>query len=725
MTWHTFTRTALILFFTASFAATANAQSAFYTFTSGTFGDGFNWPASPTGILDGDTFITPDESINIENFTGNNTFFDSQYQAAGNSSAISGDAWWGNPDTNTFPQVGVSFINSFNGTADTISFDFSWAIAGQDADTFVDIDFDDGQGNFTIESYSLFDIFNAGGAFGGFNGASGTIDIDVQDLFDEVTGDPLQGIESMMIDLSNIAGFGATGEFAIDNLQIDGGTGGPGGNGEVFPSVNQGQFDITGSTNGTSVLRGTGTAGIGLEVTNASGVDTTFSVQLQPGGGLSAGTLVSGDTILDGESLFTPNIATVDRSLPAGDYTSQVVTINDGDPLDPDNTSSLSIDLLDAPLLSGTAGTVDVSAGQDATLSNAAGPFRASVKFDPGTTTTTGPFTLVSDFDDVRVLPGGSASATLGFNRFGQLSGTRTGTLSTSLTMTHYIINAQVDFESLLGFAEPVPDQTWNLTYLNVDATADNANISTGFSYFHILGVNTFDVAATLIDGTSSKNQNVGMQIVPNPDPTSADLIGDAVDLIFGGGAGDQYALQLTYEELALPVGATESELQLLVYNTVLGDWEPAVDGNTAGTPTFFNGSYADYLAGPGGGLFDAGDLGAYGLDTLNNQVWAVLDHASLFGVGVLTTALVGDLDGDGFVGINDLNIVLGNWNQNVPPANPSADPSGDGFVGIEDLNTVLGNWNVGTPPGATTNIPEPGALTLLGLGGAALFRRR
>ncbi len=60
---------------------------------------------------------------------------------------------------------------------------------------------------------------------------------------------------------------------------------------------------------------------------------------------------------------------------------------------------------------------------------------------------------------------------------------------------------------------------------------------------------------------------------------------------------------------------------------------------------------------------------------------------------------LDGDLDGDGFVGINDLNVVLGNWNQNVPPADPAADPSGDGFVGIDDLNEVLGNWNAGTPP--------------------------
>jgi len=60
---------------------------------------------------------------------------------------------------------------------------------------------------------------------------------------------------------------------------------------------------------------------------------------------------------------------------------------------------------------------------------------------------------------------------------------------------------------------------------------------------------------------------------------------------------------------------------------------------------------------------------------------------------------LHGDLNSDGFVGITDLNTVLGSWNQNVPPADPRADPSGDGFVGIDDLNTALGNWNAGLVP--------------------------
>jgi len=76
---------------------------------------------------------------------------------------------------------------------------------------------------------------------------------------------------------------------------------------------------------------------------------------------------------------------------------------------------------------------------------------------------------------------------------------------------------------------------------------------------------------------------------------------------------------------------------------------------------------------------------------------------------------LAGDLDLDGFVGIEDLNIVLGNWNNSVTPGNPLVgDTTGDGFVGIDDLNTVLGNWNAGTPPPPGLVIPEPASLVLM-----------
>ena len=92
----------------------------------------------------------------------------------------------------------------------------------------------------------------------------------------------------------------------------------------------------------------------------------------------------------------------------------------------------------------------------------------------------------------------------------------------------------------------------------------------------------------------------------------------------------------------------------------------------------------------------------------------------------LFSIALVGDLDGDGFVGINDLNIVLANWNQNVTAGDELAgDFDGDGFVGIGDLNGVLGNWNAGTPPGGQANIPEPGTVGVMGVMSLVLMRKR
>ncbi len=92
------------------------------------------------------------------------------------------------------------------------------------------------------------------------------------------------------------------------------------------------------------------------------------------------------------------------------------------------------------------------------------------------------------------------------------------------------------------------------------------------------------------------------------------------------------------------------------------------------------------------------------------------------------TSFIVGDLDHDGFVGIGDLNLVLGNWNQTVPAGNQvRGDISGDGFVGIDDLNLVLSSWNTGTPPGgeALANVPEPGAVLSMLIMFVAVVSRR
>ncbi len=53
----------------------------------------------------------------------------------------------------------------------------------------------------------------------------------------------------------------------------------------------------------------------------------------------------------------------------------------------------------------------------------------------------------------------------------------------------------------------------------------------------------------------------------------------------------------------------------------------------------------------------------------------------------------IGDLDGDGHVGVKDLLILLGNWGPCPPKGDCPADLDGDGSVGVKDLLILLGNW--------------------------------
>lgn len=148
------------------------------------------------------------------------------------------------------------------------------------------------------------------------------------------------------------------------------------------------------------------------------------------------------------------------------------------------------------------------------------------------------------------------------------------------------------------------------------------------------------------------------------------------------------------------------------------GDIVPGTEGSMtwalAGTTAMSSSSLLDRL------LISSGNRATWVLDELR------IGTSFADVVSNSVPLLDGDLDGDGFVGITDLNIVLGVWNTNVTAGELLAgDPSGDGFVGIEDLNVVLANWNAGTPPAGGAAIPEPGTGLALMTLSMVMARRR
>ncbi len=83
-----------------------------------------------------------------------------------------------------------------------------------------------------------------------------------------------------------------------------------------------------------------------------------------------------------------------------------------------------------------------------------------------------------------------------------------------------------------------------------------------------------------------------------------------------------------------------------------------------------------------------------------------------------------GDTTGNGFVDDNDLSILLANWTATGGGDGTwiTGDLDGDGAVADNDLSVLLANWT-GAPSGIP--VPEPGTLTMIVLGAAALIRRR
>jgi hypothetical protein len=223
---------------------------------------------------------------------------------------------------------------------------------------------------------------------------------------------------------------------------------------------------------------------------------------------------------------------------------------------------------------------------------------------------------------------GSSTSATSNFSSTGKLNGTYNATLTLSL---------QHNDQTIAGtFANDLGAATWQFSHVVSGQTATsgtmaqtNGNSLAGVGLTNSGGNGT---NATVLAGTSDGTTTSVTFTTTSSAPNDNYRVADIAQITTGSGP---FVLQLSFNDTlasALPGGKSSA---FLAWHSLSTDaWINAVFGNTGNTSfslTQFSGSYAAFVALNGSDLTTT--MGAFGVDTTNNIVWAILDHNSEFTV--------------------------------------------------------------------------------------------
>lgn len=158
--------------------------------------------------------------------------------------------------------------------------------------------------------------------------------------------------------------------------------------------------------------------------------------------------------------------------------------------------------------------------------------------------------------------------------------------------------------------------------YVTNTGAAITARVVYGVDYSAIGGTtsNAGTGTGVQLGGAAGSNQNVIQSF-------SSIIPGLASDVLhLEGTAPDTIVLRMTYDKAtAIALFGSEDEAYLGWLDPSDNTWKNSVLGNTGdSTPFFVSGAYdvdTDFV------------LGYYGVDTANSEVWAVINHNSIFGV--------------------------------------------------------------------------------------------
>jgi hypothetical protein len=158
--------------------------------------------------------------------------------------------------------------------------------------------------------------------------------------------------------------------------------------------------------------------------------------------------------------------------------------------------------------------------------------------------------------------------------------------------------------------------------------------------------------------GTASVSQAWRTRLTSEVSPPSL-LVSDVLNqsgLETSGNTTDPYVLNMSFNASLVPGSLSSlvnNKLIVLASQDQNGKWILTVAQNTGNVVTNpldnrygYHGSYAAFQADPlgGNGGTPASEMGAWGVDVSNDQVWAVIDHESMFAVAVPEPGTIGAL---------------------------------------------------------------------------------